>query len=75
MAETYNDKMKRLLRKANPQCNQFDCKLGTFHKSEATYGNVICTGCVVKGKNFGVLMIMPENFEMPPDSVCRSDCQ
>ncbi len=65
MADIDYDRMKALFRKANPQCDKVDCEVGDFHKSEATYGNVICTGCMVRGKNFGVPMVMPEGFEIP----------
>jgi len=57
--------MKGLFRKANPQCDRTDCEMGNFHKSEATWGTIICTNCRIRGKNFGVPMVMPEDFKMP----------
>ena len=66
MADTvYNDKMKKIFREANPQCDKKDCKVGDFHESEATFGNVICTGCMIQGENFGKPMVMPEDFKIP----------
>ena len=64
MAE-YSDKMKTLFRKANPQCDAVNCEKGDFLVSENTWGNVICVGCMIQGKNFGKPMIMPEDFVIP----------
>lgn len=61
------EKMAELFRKANPQCNKMDCKIGDFHKSEAIWGNVICVGCMIEGKNFGIPMVMPKDFKIPSD--------
>ena len=59
------EKLRGLFRKANEQCNEANCKIGDFYKSEATWGNVICLGCMKEGDDFGKPMVMPKDFKIP----------